>query len=616
MRWASTSARCCLRWPRSAASSAGWKCIGDARRHHGLRRFRAPPDRDRDHARRPARDASATRGSSWRWNRAATRCAWARMPTRWRLRWTAPTRWCSCIGPELAWDAGKVVGALRGEGVTAPDVDALIDALRTRVRRGDHVVFMSNGGFDGAPRRFLAAATTAAAAERVAMPRTRVMIRCDASPTTARAVSAAHRAVARRDAGAARVRTRATSTWSANARVTARGFGVCLILDRRRSRPACDAGGIRHARRGSRISRTGDDGLLHLRVRGGRRFHVHRDTGARQRPAGRRRRVVRPGSGRRGAPGARACWHVLQQIVEQVGGEQAKAPPARFDDAAWVGWRLAELLPLQESQRQALLQIDDPHARSGSVAAPCIPDCTEGGTCERSRTPQHRVPTMPDAALPRLRSQPSAILHARAHGRWPSFAHRAARAEELQRPRHGAASACCRSTAAGHRASCSRRGPQAQRDCISSVQPSRNNNSVSGAAVERGRQHRLLVRGRRSSSSRPSVCDPARLRLHAPALRLQARAQRFQRTGELHVQRPAATRCRVSLRCAGRLAQSLLPPVRPWSSTMVGGGGCELAPAARRSLRGACHSAADREHAVEQPSASGRIQNERATWRR
>jgi UDP-N-acetylmuramate: L-alanyl-gamma-D-glutamyl-meso-diaminopimelate ligase len=59
--------------------------------------------------------------------------------------------------PELAWDAGRVVGALRGEAVTAADADALIAALRARVRPGDHVVFMSNGGFDGAPRRFLAA---------------------------------------------------------------------------------------------------------------------------------------------------------------------------------------------------------------------------------------------------------------------------------------------------------------------------------------------------------------------------------------------------------------------------------------------------------------------------
>ena len=58
--------------------------------------------------------------------------------------------------PELAWDAGKVVAGLRGEGVTAANVDALLAALRERVQAGDHVVFMSNGGFDGAPRRFFA----------------------------------------------------------------------------------------------------------------------------------------------------------------------------------------------------------------------------------------------------------------------------------------------------------------------------------------------------------------------------------------------------------------------------------------------------------------------------
>ena len=59
--------------------------------------------------------------------------------------------------PELAWDAGQVVGALRGEGHAVPDVAALVDTLRGLARTGDHVVFMSNGGFDGAPRRFLAA---------------------------------------------------------------------------------------------------------------------------------------------------------------------------------------------------------------------------------------------------------------------------------------------------------------------------------------------------------------------------------------------------------------------------------------------------------------------------
>jgi len=59
--------------------------------------------------------------------------------------------------PELPWDAGKVIDAIRGDARTVPDVDALIATLRSIARPGDHVVFMSNGGFDGAPRRFLAA---------------------------------------------------------------------------------------------------------------------------------------------------------------------------------------------------------------------------------------------------------------------------------------------------------------------------------------------------------------------------------------------------------------------------------------------------------------------------
>lgn len=58
--------------------------------------------------------------------------------------------------PELAWDAGKVVAAMRGDARAVPDTDALVAVLREIARAGDHVVFMSNGGFDGAPRRFLA----------------------------------------------------------------------------------------------------------------------------------------------------------------------------------------------------------------------------------------------------------------------------------------------------------------------------------------------------------------------------------------------------------------------------------------------------------------------------
>jgi UDP-N-acetylmuramate: L-alanyl-gamma-D-glutamyl-meso-diaminopimelate ligase len=58
--------------------------------------------------------------------------------------------------PELPWDAGRVTAALDGRGRAAPNVDALVAMLRESARAGDHVVFMSNGGFDNAPRRFLA----------------------------------------------------------------------------------------------------------------------------------------------------------------------------------------------------------------------------------------------------------------------------------------------------------------------------------------------------------------------------------------------------------------------------------------------------------------------------
>jgi len=57
--------------------------------------------------------------------------------------------------PELPWDAAAVVAAVRGQAEAVPSVEALLTALDTVVQSGDQVVFMSNGGFDDAPRRCL-----------------------------------------------------------------------------------------------------------------------------------------------------------------------------------------------------------------------------------------------------------------------------------------------------------------------------------------------------------------------------------------------------------------------------------------------------------------------------
>jgi len=52
------------------------------------------------------------------------------------------------------------------------------------------------------------------------------------------------------------------------------------------------------------------------------------------------------------------CREVLQAIVDKVGAERFSTP-LRLDDAAWVGFRLAEVLPLEARVKQELLELTD-----------------------------------------------------------------------------------------------------------------------------------------------------------------------------------------------------------------------------------------------------------------
>lgn len=142
------------------------------------------------------------------------------------------------------------------------------------------------------------------------------------------------------------------------------GFGVCMILDGDEAgAPATPAAFGCEAL----IEDFGStaEGLLSLRVRGRTRFHVVR---TRVRDNGlvigeiEWRQDAAAGSTRL-SPEHALLAELLRRIMEQVGGEYAPPAPALFEDAPWVGWRLAELLPLTDTQRQRLLQIDDPHAR-------------------------------------------------------------------------------------------------------------------------------------------------------------------------------------------------------------------------------------------------------------
>ena len=143
---------------------------------------------------------------------------------------------------------------------------------------------------------------------------------------------------------------------------SASGFGVCLILEGDESgAPATPAAyGVE-----ARIENfdLGEDGLLSLRVRGHRRFHVVR---TRVRDNGlvmadvEWRCADEDGEIR---PEHALLGTLLQTMMEKVGTDLAKLSPRVFERAGWVGWCLAQVLPITPEQRVSLLQEDDVHAR-------------------------------------------------------------------------------------------------------------------------------------------------------------------------------------------------------------------------------------------------------------
>jgi Lon protease-like protein len=141
------------------------------------------------------------------------------------------------------------------------------------------------------------------------------------------------------------------------------GFGVCLIREGREvGEPAVPAevGCIA-------VIEEWDlphPGIFHLLVRGERRFRVLQS------------RVealglivceaqVLPPDAPDGVPDA-LCRNIIANLIERVGAEGFPGPVA-LDDPAWVGYRLAEVLPLDLEIRQRLMEMDDPALRLAAL---------------------------------------------------------------------------------------------------------------------------------------------------------------------------------------------------------------------------------------------------------
>jgi len=54
---------------------------------------------------------------------------------------------------------------------------------------------------------------------------------------------------------------------------------------------------------------------------------------------------------------------VLSRFMEKLGPHYPNYTPSLLDDAVWVGYRLAEILPLSAIEKQNLLELDDPIER-------------------------------------------------------------------------------------------------------------------------------------------------------------------------------------------------------------------------------------------------------------
>jgi Lon protease-like protein len=140
------------------------------------------------------------------------------------------------------------------------------------------------------------------------------------------------------------------------------GFGICLILEGNEAgAPATPAAYGTEAR--IEDFNTSNDGLLTLRVRGHRRFHAVRtrvrDNGLVMADV----EWLRADGEDALRPEHALLGTLLQAMMEKTGADLNGLPARIFEQAGWVGWRLAQVLPITSEQRVSILQEDDVHAR-------------------------------------------------------------------------------------------------------------------------------------------------------------------------------------------------------------------------------------------------------------
>ena len=97
-------------------------------------------------------------------------------------------------------------------------------------------------------------------------------------------------------------------------------------------------------------------GMFHLLARGGQRFRVLETRTAANQLISASVELLAPDP-----PGGDVdpvCGGILKTIIDKVGADRFPAP-IQLADAAWVSYRLAEMLPIEAAAKQELLEQDD-----------------------------------------------------------------------------------------------------------------------------------------------------------------------------------------------------------------------------------------------------------------
>lgn len=140
------------------------------------------------------------------------------------------------------------------------------------------------------------------------------------------------------------------------------GFGVCLILQ---GHDAGDPAVPAAIGTMARITdfHTDDDGLLGIVAEGEQRYRVVR---SRVRADGLLRGDVEvwPAEANVEVPVEFSLLQsILERLIETMAPHWRLTPRSAYDDASWLGFRLAELLPLDAGEQQRMLEINDPLQR-------------------------------------------------------------------------------------------------------------------------------------------------------------------------------------------------------------------------------------------------------------